>query len=94
VPPLRNARHERFCQELAQGQSASEAYINAGFKASRQNAGRLRTNETVAARLLELQAALANACKITVESICAELDEAITIAKAKGQPNALVSLPA
>ena len=91
MPPLRNARHERFCQELTQGRSASEAYINAGFKASRQNAGRLRTNETVAARLLELQAASADACKITVESICAELDEAITIAKAKGQPNALVS---
>ena len=51
MPPLRNARHEKFCQELAQGRSASEAYINAGFKASRQNAGRLRTKDDVAARI-------------------------------------------
>jgi phage terminase small subunit len=91
VPILRNPRHEKFAQLLSQGQSAHQAYIDAGFRPSRQNAARLKTKEDVAARLLELQAASAVACKITVESICTELDEAITIAKAKGQPNALVS---
>jgi len=91
VPPLRNARHEKFCQELAQGRSAAEAYINAGFRASRQNAGRLRTRDDVAARILEIQRVAANRAEITLEGILRELDEAISIAKQKGQPNALIN---
>jgi hypothetical protein len=41
MPPLNNARHELFAQSLLQGKSASEAYIDAGFKGDRGNASRL-----------------------------------------------------
>ena len=91
MPPLRNARHEKFCQELAKGQSAHQSYIDAGFRPSRQNAGRLKTKEDVAARVLEIQQAAANRAEITLEGILRELDEAISIAKQKGQPNALIN---
>lgn len=54
--PLKNARHERFAQELAKGATADAAYANAGFKRNRCNAARLKTNENVAARVEELKA--------------------------------------
>ena len=41
MPPLRNARHERFVQNLFEGKSANQAYIDAGYKECRQNAARL-----------------------------------------------------
>lgn len=94
VPVLRNARHEKFCQELAQGTSAAEAYVCAGFRPSRQNAGRLRTREDVAGRIHEIQQAAAQSAEITLAGVLRELDQAIEIARAKGQPNALVNAAA
>jgi phage terminase small subunit len=91
---LENQRHELFVQELAKGKSAHEAYTLAGYKPSRKNAARLRTNEDIRARLAELQAATAKSNKITIESICAELDEATQVAKQKGQAAAMVSASA
>jgi phage terminase small subunit len=91
VPILKNERHEIFAQKLAAGKTATEAYELAGFKPSRKNASRLRAKEDIAARVLEIQQAAADGCKISIQSVCKELDEAITLAKAKGQPNALVS---
>jgi len=77
VPILRNARHEKFAQELAaNGVSAYQAYINAGFRPSRQNAARLRAKEDVAARVLEIQAAGAKSAEITVASLIEELEAA------------------
>jgi len=77
VPILRNARHEKFAQELAaNGLSAYQAYINAGFRPSRQNAARLRAKEDVAARVLEIQAAGAKSAEITVASLIEELEAA------------------
>jgi hypothetical protein len=86
VPILRNARHEKFAQELAKGESAHQAYINAGFRPSRQNAGRLRTRDDVAGRLRELQAASAAAHEITITGVLKELDAAISLAKERGMP--------
>jgi polysaccharide deacetylase 2 family uncharacterized protein YibQ len=43
------------------------------------------TNDDIRARLAELQGAVAISTKVTVESICRELDEANAVAKAKGQ---------
>jgi hypothetical protein len=94
VPILENQRHELFAQELAKGKSASEAYVLAGYRPSRKNASRLRTNEDVVARLAELQAVTARSAKITIESICRELDEANAVAKEKGQAAAMVSASA
>jgi len=77
VPILRNARHEKFAQELAaNGLSAYQAYINAGFRPSRQNAARLRAKEDIAARVLEIQAAGAKSAEITVASLIEELEAA------------------
>lgn len=91
MPVLPNARHEKFCQELASGKSAHQAYIDAGFRASRQNAARLRTKDTIAARVQEIQKASAVRAEITLEGVLRELDEAIAVAKHKNMPNALVS---
>ena len=35
MAPLRNTKHERFAQELAEGKSTSEAYEAAGYKPDR-----------------------------------------------------------
>lgn len=51
---LKNARHERFAQALAKGQSADEAYQTAGYAENRGNAARLKANEHVLKRVEEL----------------------------------------
>jgi hypothetical protein len=94
VPILPNPRHEKFAQEMATGKSASEAYVLSGYKPSRKNAARLRANEGVAARLAELQAVTARSAAITIESICAELDQANAVAMERGQAAAMVSASA
>src|SRR5438128_2156773 len=53
---LENPRHEKFCEALAAGVSASQAYRNAGYeKCHRQNASRLSSMMTVKARVAELK---------------------------------------
>jgi hypothetical protein len=54
MPVLRNPKHELFCQELFKGKSASEAYVIAGFKFNRGNAGALRNKQHISNRLAEL----------------------------------------
>jgi terminase small subunit-like protein len=94
VPIIKNTRHEKFAQELATGKSASEAYVLAGYKPSRKNASRLRTNEDIAARIAELQGSAARSTQITIQSICAELDAANEVARERGQAAAMVSASA
>ena len=91
MPVLPNQRHEKFAQLLAEGKSAAEAYVLAGYRANRHNAARLKSFEPVRQRLLEIQTAGANRAEITLAGVLSELDQAIEIAKAKGQPNALVN---
>lgn len=57
--PLKNARHERFAQELAKGATADAAYALAGFNPNRCNASRLKANENIAARVEQLQSKVA-----------------------------------
>ena len=52
---LTNSRHERFAQGLAQGKTADEAYVLAGYAENRGNAIRLKANESIVARVAELQ---------------------------------------
>jgi phage terminase small subunit len=66
---LKNARHERFAQELAKGETADAAYEAAGYSANRGNATRLKANESVAARVAEIQGRAAQRVEITVASI-------------------------
>lgn len=75
MPALPNARHERFAQELAKGETADAAYVAAGFKANRGNAARLKANESVMTRLAELQGKAAVRAVVTTESLIAEADE-------------------
>jgi phage terminase small subunit len=57
--PLKNARQERFAQELAKGKSQLEAYAAAGYRPDDGAAARLSGNVRVKARLAEIQAKLA-----------------------------------
>lgn len=54
MPVLKNAKHERFAQELAQGKTADEAYVLAGYKENRGNAATLKANQSVLDRLAEI----------------------------------------
>ena len=94
MAPLKNARHEKFTQALAEGRSAHQAYIDAGYKPCRQNAARLTTKDDIKARLTELQEAAAKDNAITIQSICAELDTAVAVATERGQASAMVSASA
>ena len=55
MPVLKNARHERFAQALAQGKSAIEAYATAGFKPNRSHASRLVAKGNVRKRVEEIK---------------------------------------
>lgn len=79
--PLKNARHERFAQELAKGNSADGAYIAAGFRPNRGNAVRLKANENVADRVAELKGRAAEKVEVTVADIVKQLDEDREFAK-------------
>ena len=86
--PLRNQRHERYALAVAEGHSISEGYRLAGYQKNTGNASRLNANESIQARVAELQQQTAASSRITIESICAELAEATAVAKSKGQAQA------
>lgn len=69
MPVLSNAKHERFAQALAKGETADAAYVTAGFKENRGNATRLKANESVMSRVAEIQGRAAIRTEITVASI-------------------------
>jgi phage terminase small subunit len=77
--PLKNARHERFAQELAKGKSQSEAYKLAGYdatgNAAEVNAARLLRNAQVSARVGQLKQRAAEKVIVTVADIAQQLDE-------------------
>jgi hypothetical protein len=84
--PLKNARHERFAQELAKGETADAAFVAAGYVRNRGNATRLKANESVSARVLELKGKAADKAVVTVESLTQRL---LNIAeKGEGSPDA------
>jgi Terminase small subunit len=75
---LSNPRHERFAQELAQGKSATEAYINAGYdvgsdKSAGEAGSRLSKNVKVQERLRELQGRAAIRAEISVARFTEDL---------------------
>jgi len=99
MAPLANSRHEAFARALFErpntGLSQGECYTQAGYKARGHSAeelgSRLSKVESVRKRVAELQTAVAKKTAITIESICAELDEANQVAKANGQAAPMVS---
>lgn len=72
MPPLKNARHERFARLLFEGNPADTAYQEAGYKANDGNAIRLKGNERVAARVRELEEEAAGDAIVTKSRVLAE----------------------
>ena len=92
MPVLSNAKHELFCQHLALGKTASEAYEMAGYKPSRSNASVLRAKQNVSDRLSEIlqqsERKVVQRIEYTRDSILAELDEARKMAIELKNPSA------
>lgn len=91
MPSLKNAKHERFAQELAKGKPASEAYVIAGYKESRPAASRLSTNVNIRRRVAELLERGAIRAEVTIASILDELDEARELARSIEQPAPMIA---
>jgi hypothetical protein len=91
MPTLPNSRREKFAQELASGHSAAEAYERAGYKPNYGNCIRLKGNESITARVLELQHRGAARVEVTIASLVGELDEARIEALRLGQASAAVA---
>jgi hypothetical protein len=91
MPILQNPRHETFAQELAMRKTADEAYETAGYRPDRGNAARLTANDSIRARIAELQAAGAEKAALTVESLIAETEDARVLAMVLKQPGAAIS---
>lgn len=81
MPVLGNTKHELFCQNVANGQNQSDAYINAGFKATkdniRKNANKLATKTDIKKRIEELQKATEKKNDIERSDIIAEIEIAM-----------------
>lgn len=88
---LKNAKHEAFAQALAKGQSASDAYVTAGYNESRSAASRLSTNVNIANRIKELQSKAAERAIVTIEDIARQLDEDREFARQCGSASASVA---
>jgi phage terminase small subunit len=71
--PLKNARWERFAQGLAKGLTGDEAYEKAGYKRSRKNASRLRTNEDIKTRVAVILSKASEIAEITIADVIKEL---------------------
>lgn len=83
---LKNAKHERFAQELAKGLSQSEAYVAAGYQPSRSAAARLAADVNICARLAAIQERGAVRAELTLADIINELEEARQVALTAATP--------
>lgn len=93
MPVLANARHERFAQNVAKGLTGRQAYFEAGFdttnnEAADAAASRLLGTAKVRARVTELQERVATKVEISLADILAELDQARDIALSAATPQA------
>ncbi len=74
---LKNARHEKFAQNLARGMSATKAYAKVGYKstghAAEANGARLMRKDEVQARVAELMAPAVAETQATVKRVLQEL---------------------
>lgn len=73
MPALTNAKHELFAQALAKGETASAAYVLAGYKANDGNASTLKGNQRIEDRIAEILSGAAKRTEITVASITERL---------------------
>lgn len=90
-------KREKFAQQIAKGVAQADAY-RAAFNPKRskpetihQEASRLARNPHVAARIAALRAPVVAKVRYEIENAMAECDEAIVLAKEKGNPGAMVA---
>ena len=88
---LENVKWENFAQGLAQGKSADQAYQDAGYSANRGNAVRLKTNESIVARVQELQQVAVRRHDITLDTLTDELEAARLSAMDGSRESAAIS---
>jgi phage terminase small subunit len=70
---LKNTKHELFAQALAKGETATKAYVTAGYEKNDGNAIRLKGNERIKARVAEILSRGADRAEITQERVLREL---------------------
>lgn len=90
MPPLSNARQEKFAQTVAQGTTLIEAHETAGYEPDYGNASRLTANDKVGQRIAEIQRYGADVAQITVASLVCMADEVRELAIADKQHSAAV----
>src|ERR1700722_8688298 len=73
MPVLKNAKHERFAQEVAKGKTGIEAYVAAGYSPDVGNAGRLTKNDRIRTRIDEILTNGAKRAEIDVAWAMGEL---------------------
>jgi phage terminase small subunit len=86
MPVLKNPRHERFAQFMAEGKTCVDAYQMAGFKRDDGNSSRLLSaRPEIQARLQELterlEARAAKRHEITTDSLVAEIERGLGITR-------------
>jgi hypothetical protein len=90
MPVLKNPRHEKFAQLLAEGKkTTAEAYERCGYKPSRFNASKLANNPAVKERVIQITtkvaARVAAAQQITKEKLIEWHNEIREQGKKSGQ---------
>ena len=74
MPVLKNKRWELYCLGVIEGKTSDKAYQDAGYEQNRGNATRLKANESVVARIEELQEVVLDKHGITVDRILKEYE--------------------
>jgi hypothetical protein len=91
MPPLPNARHELFAQNLARGMTQEAAYEAAGYRRHAGNASALASDTAVSARLAELQGRAADKSVITAARLIELAEAARLLAMENNQASAAIS---
>lgn len=85
MPVLKNPKHERFAQLLAEGKPAARAYEEAGFNYNRGNAVRLSSQESIRKRVEELTEPVREQSQITREWLIKQQSEILDQARGINQ---------
>ena len=86
-------KRKRFAEEYAIDQNATKAALRAGYseRSAHVTGCRLLKDANIREALDNATARHAERCDVTIDSLTAEYEEARELAKASGQPAAMVS---
>jgi len=90
MPVLADPKHEKFAQLLFEGVDDGNAYVQAGYKKNPGNASRLKNNEKIQGRVIELLEKAADVSIYNKEWVLRELADTYKVAKDCGQHSAAV----